>query len=80
MTSNNMVTVDQYGKAEPSEVTEFQNAADLCEQLVSGLRNFSGVLPKATYISRIDTAVSIIDQLIVLRTNLLADKATLEAA
>lgn len=75
-----MVTVDQYGKAESAEITEFQNAADLCEQLASGLRNFSGVLPKATYISRIDTAVGIITQLETLKTNLLADKATLEAS
>jgi hypothetical protein len=75
-----MVTVENYGKAEEAEVTEFQTGADECEQLASLLRKTSGVKTVATYIAGIDQAIALIDSIFTLKAKLEADKVILEAA
>lgn len=75
-----MVTIEQYGKAESTEITEFQQGADDCDVLAKILRKTSGVLEIPTYLSGIDNAIALIDSIFVLKAKLEADKVILQNA
>ena len=75
-----MVEIQQYGKAEALEVTEFLQGVDDCEALAKILRRTSGVIDINTYITGIDNAITLIDAIFTLKAKLEADKLTLQNA
>jgi hypothetical protein len=75
-----MVTIEQFGKAESTEVTEFQAGAEDCDVLAKILRKTGGVLDIPTYITGIDNAIALIDSIFILKAKLEADKVILQNA
>jgi hypothetical protein len=75
-----MVEIQQYGKAEALEVTEFLQTADDCDALAKILRKTSGVITIPNYVAGIDSAIALIDLIAALKPKLEADKVTLQNA
>jgi hypothetical protein len=75
-----MVNTKIFAKATSQEVTEFRDISIKCEKLASGLNRFSGIIDKDDYITQIDTAIGLIDDIFVLKAALEADKITLQNA
>ncbi len=74
-----MPTIEKFGKAESGEVTEYVQGADDCDTLAKLLRKNSGVIDISVYISAIDNAVALIDDIFALKAKLEADKVILQA-
>ncbi len=75
-----MPSIEQFGKAESTEVTEFQAGADDCDVLAKVLRKVGGVIDIPTYITGIDNAIILIDSIFTLKAKLEADKVILQNA
>lgn len=75
-----MVLIEQFGKTESNEITEFQTGADECDTLAKLLRKTGGILEIPAYITGIDNAIALIDSIFTLKAKLEADKVILENA
>jgi len=74
-----MPTIEEYGKPTGAEVTNYISVANDCDKLSKGLRTLSGIINKTAYINKINAGIVLIDTITALKTDLLADKAILEA-
>ena len=74
-----MPEIIEYSKPEPTEINTFRSVSRDAAKLSSGLEQFGGVLTKAQHITKIDAVIVLIDNITALKTDLLADKAILQA-
>jgi hypothetical protein len=75
-----MVTIEQYGRITSAESASFINARNDADKLVKGLTQFNGILEKDAFITKIDAANILIDNLVTFQTTLNSIKTALQAA
>ena len=75
-----MVEIKQFGKVSDIEQTEFDNAAEDACKLCSGLKKFNGIVEKDAFITKIEQAETLIDNLVAFKTTLTGIKTTLQNA
>ncbi len=75
-----MVNTKIFGKPSSTEIQDFKAVADACGFLISKLKQMNGIIDKDQYITKITQAISHIDTISALKSDLEEDRTTLQNA